>query len=182
MLQIPSHHSYCYLLQALEAKKKLHSLQMQRVTVDMSIVHGQSMRDRALAVALASLAANKQLEQFAGEDYANLSAKEKRKQLEGIMEKEGTENFLRKLPELMKMKRLAMEEEVRELEIYNAKQRRIIAMYQSALERNGQGWNDVVQLLHDKEMVLGEKCVEEEDAAETLVLDAREEWLRSHRS
>ena len=55
---------------------------------------------------------------------------------------------------------------------------RIIAGYQSALKREGQGWNDVVQILHEKEMVLGEECVGEEDAGETLVLNAREEWFR----
>ena len=154
---------------------ELHSLQKELAQVELGIAHGQSMRNKALAVARAQLEANKQL---AGEDYANLSAGEKRKRLEAIMEKEGIENFLRKLPELMKMQRLAMEEEVREMEIYNAKQRMIATRYQEVIARKGQGWNDYVRMLHEKEMALGEACVEVEDAATTAYLDAKEERIR----
>jgi len=64
---------------------------------------------------------------------ANFTAEEKRRRLELIMEEVGTEDFLRGLPELMKMQRLATEEQVRGMEIRNASLRRIIAGYQNAL-------------------------------------------------
>ncbi len=65
--------------------------------------------------------------------HTNLSSEEMKKKLQHIMDVDGEEQLLRALPELVKIRKSHIVEEVKDLEMKNGSMRRIVAGYQNLL-------------------------------------------------
>ena len=163
---------YLHPTKALEARMELHELKKKRDELDMRIASEHAMMKLAMEDAI-------ERSKQRARDYMKAVVLPELLHVVHVAYVKMNVRRMHRRRDYMKAVVLPELLSVAYVKMNVRRMRRIIAGYQSALKREGQGWNVVVQMLHEKEMVLGEECVGEEDAAETLVLNAREEWFRS---